>query len=296
MEVMLPESFNRKSMYSFISEIISLDRNPVSEQVIFNFRNLKFIEPVGVTVLSNISQWLNNRGVKVSYRTPKIEAFNQRRALCYLDDSLFFEQHIGSKKREYAAPRATTRPLKSVKVDESYQWFDGIVFWLSGRLGLTTESLANLKMCLKEIFNNINDHSKELLGCAFVQHYPYKNEVSIAISDFGVGIPYNIQALNPSLNDAQCLLKAVEEGYSTKSNPRNRGAGLITLIDNVVKDNKGTVYIHSNHGILECKYKQNEVVKSPLLKRAFYPGTLIEINLRTDNIENVEYEEEEFEW
>ena len=135
------------------------------------------------------------------------------------------------------------------------------------------------------------------MGCAFIQHSPYLNTVTIAISDFGVGIPYNISNMEPSLNDAQCIVKAVEEGYSTWTQPHNRGAGLVTLIDNVVGDNKGTVFIHSNNGVLECNWDdKKQIVMSSRLKNDFYPGTLIEINLRTDNIENVEEDEEDFEW
>lgn len=297
MEVMLPDNFNRDTMYRFISKIIGFDRKPISDTVDFNFSNLKFITPVGITVLSNFHEWLVRRGVSVGYRLPPVEEWDRRKALIYLDDSLFFEQHIGEKRRPYANPRETTQPLTFVEIDESYQWFDKIINWLSIRLKVSRSSLANLKMCLQEIFNNIKDHSSESLGCAFIQHFPYLNTVTIAISDFGVGIPHNISKTQPSLNDAQCIVKATEEGFSTWTHPHNRGAGLVTLIDNVVGDNKGTVFIHSNNGVLECSWDdKNEIVMSSRQKGDFYPGTLIEINLRTENIENVEEDKEEFEW
>lgn len=298
MDVALPANFNRKSMYDFIEQVINSDREPISDHVTIDLCNLDFISPAGITVLSNVQQWLVNRGVKVFYKTPKkTDDIEKRSALCYMDDSLFFEQHIGEKWREYASPRETTQPLTFVEVESSFQWFERIIFWLSHRINVTTESLANIKMCLQEIFNNIRDHSSESLGCAFIQHYPKKNEVTIAISDFGVGIPHNILKVEPNLNDAQCLVQATVEGFSTKSNPQNRGAGLITLIDNVVKDNRGSVFIHSNHGVIDCTCNNNgELIMSPRLKSTLYPGTLIEINLRTDNIENVEKNEEDFEW
>lgn len=296
MEVSLPANLNRKTMYELISQIVDDDREPLSNDIKFLFQDLKFVGPVGVTVLSNFTQWLIKKGVKVAYTTPSMKHFENNVALCYLDDSLYFERYLGQKMREEATPRPTTVPLTLVRVVESYQWFQKIVYWLSARLGVTPESLANLKTCLQEIFNNINDHSTENIGCAFIQHYPQKNTVTIAISDFGVGIPTNIQALHPSLNDAQAIKVATQEGFSTKSTPRNRGAGLITLIDNVVLHNKGSVYIHSNYGILECKNEHGEISMSSRLKRTFYPGTLIEINLKTDTIENIEDDEEDFEW
>ncbi|MFK0524732.1 ATP-binding protein [Paenibacillus illinoisensis] len=297
MEVYLPKNFTRRSMYDIIGQIVNEDRQPISKKVTLNLCELDFIDPAGVTVLSNLQEWLVKKGVEVGYRTPSLEVFKTKTALRYMDDSLFFEQHLGKKIRDDASPRETTQPLTFVEVKDSFQWFERIISWLARRINVTTESLANLKMCLQEIFNNIRDHSSESLGCAFIQHYPNKNEVTIAISDFGVGIPYNISKIRPSLNDAQCISEATIEGFSTKSNPQNRGAGLVTLIDNVVRDNKGTVFIHSNYGVLECKWdNKNDILKSPRLKNTLYPGTLIEINLRTDNIENVENDEEDFEW
>ncbi|WP_315370857.1 ATP-binding protein, partial [Paenibacillus xylanexedens] len=210
MEVMLPDNFNRDTMYRFISKIIGFDKRPISHTFDFDFSNLKFISPVGVTVLSNFHEWLVRRDVTVRYKLPPLEDWDNRKALSYLDDSLYFEQHIGEKRRPNANPRETTQPLTFVEMDESYQWFEKIINWLSIRLKVSRSSLAGLKMCLQEIFMNIKDHSNESLGCAFIQHFPYQNTVTIAISDFGVGIPHTISKTQPSLNDAQCIVKATE--------------------------------------------------------------------------------------
>ncbi|GEB35326.1 hypothetical protein [Brevibacillus parabrevis] len=122
-----------------------------------------------------------------------------------------------------------------------------------------------------------------------------KNEVNIAISDFGIGIPSNVQSVIPGLTDSLAIQKATEQGFSTKSTPGNRGAGLDVLVKNVVKNNQGWVYIHSNHGIVKCKLgHNNDIAMEPSDISGFYPGTLFEIVLRTDTIEHVE--EEEFEW
>ncbi|MEK4880111.1 MULTISPECIES: hypothetical protein [Paenibacillus] len=296
MKVYLPEKMNRATMYNFINEIIDDDRQPKADSFEFMFNTLKFIEPVGVTVLSNITEWLIDKGIDLEYTYPKINYFEKINSMCYLDDSLYFERYLNEKIRPNAEPRPTTIPLTLVTINESYQWFQKVIFWMSGKLGITTESLADYKMCFQEIFNNINDHSTEHIGCAFIQHYPKENKICIAISDFGVGIPYNLQKLHPSLNDAQAIKEAVKQGISTKSTPRNRGAGLDTLIHNVVLNNMGSVYIHSNYGILECKYKNEGIQMSSRLKRVFYPGTLIEINLRTDTIENILNDREDFAW
>jgi len=294
LEVFLPGRFNRASMYQLIGDIIDQDQLPKSEKVILNFSTLGFIEPVGVTVLSNVTEWLLKKGVHLTYRTPS--DLNSRESLRYLDDSLFFRRYVGEKFRPTAKPRNTTIPLELVTYQESYRWFEKILYWLSLKLNVSTRALSTIKVCLQEIFNNINDHSQENIGCVTAQHYPRNNCIVVAISDFGVGIPYNIQKIHPSLSDHLALQKASEEGVSTKSNPQNRGAGLDTLIYNVVKNNQGGVYIHSNSGILNCTYNGAQVGKLPLRADGFYPGTLIEIVFKTDTIGNILDSEEEFEW
>lgn len=292
MIVTIPSKLNSTTMHLLLSKVITPDLVPVDQEIILDFTNLNFIEPVGVTILGNLAQWLMKRNVSVIVQWPT----NYPQAISYLDDSLFFQYYIGKKINQNATQRSTTIPLQFVTYQDSYQWLDNkLVTWLASRLNLTRASLGDIKVCFQEIFNNINDHSRENIGCFFAQHYPNKNTVNIAISDFGIGIPSNVQKFVPGMTDSMAIKKATEQGFSTKSNPGNRGAGLDVLIRNVVKNNQGWVYIHSNHGILECKRgHNNDIVLEPIDIYGFYPGTLFEIVLRTDTIEHLE--EEEFEW
>ncbi|HDR4366585.1 TPA: ATP-binding protein [Bacillus cereus] len=297
MEVFIPKCFNRETMYSLLEEVIDHDLQPKSNQITFNFRPLEFIEPVGVTILGNLIQWLMKQGVKCIIRTPK--KLNDKKAIKYLDDSLFFERYIGHKLREKSNLRDTTIPLTLVKYADSYQFVrQRFAFWLSGRLDVTVESVDGIKISMEEIFNNIKDHAQENTGCIFAQHYPNKdgeNTVHIAISDFGVGIPYNIQRRNPSLNDGEALRLAIKEGVSTGT-PKNRGVGLATIVANIVKNHEGEMYIHSNHGILTCKAGKTDAEIEHETSTSYYPGTLIQIKLKADNIENILLDEEDFEW
>lgn len=301
MEVALPqEGLNRKTMYDFLHTIIDGHGEPRASDIELHFTNIGFVEPVGVTVLSNLTEWLIHKGVKLKYvyPTPTTTGFTQSEPLKYLDDSLYFARYLGGKPlRKYSRVRDTTVPLQVISVAESFQWFERVKNWLAPKIHVTTQSLGDLSMCLQEVFNNIRDHSTKQIGSTFIQHYPRTSTVSIAISDFGVGIPHNIRLREPSLNDAECLLKAIEAKFSTKSTPQNRGVGLDTLIYNTVVNNGGSVYIHSNYGILDCTEGFDGVEKRTRLTDIFYPGTLIQINLRTDTIENIPSDdEEEFEW
>ncbi|HDR7703061.1 TPA: ATP-binding protein [Bacillus cereus] len=298
MEIYIPTRFNRATMYELLDMLIDENLEPRDTTVIFNFQNLQFIEPVGITILGNLFQWLMKNGVECSIRTPSDIQNNY--SLKYLDDSLFFERYIGRKLRTFASPRNTTIPLKLVSYAESYSFLE-LTFsnWLSNRLNVTVESVADIKASLGEIFNNIRDHAQENSGCFFAQHYPNKdgeNTVQIAISDFGVGIPYNIQQQRPSLNDGEALALAVVHGFSTQTTPQNRGAGLAYLLAHVVNNNQGSMYIHSNHGILSCRAGNTAPNVEYEVSTSYYPGTLIELTLKADNIENILPEREDFGW
>ncbi|WP_420974932.1 ATP-binding protein [Bacillus thuringiensis] len=298
MEVLMPRRFSGESMYDVLEKVIDHDLKPKDSEITFNFRTLGFIEPTGITVLGNLFEWLTKNGVKCKLTVPR--KIDDRDAIKYLDDSLFFEQYLGEKLREESCLRQTTMPLNLVKYADSYQFLRmRFSQWLANRLEVTIESVDDIRVSMEEIFNNIKDHAQEESGCIFAQHYPNKdnkNTVHIAISDFGVGIPHNIKQEKPSLNDGEALALAIQEGYSTRSTPRNRGVGLATLVANVVKDNGGEMYIRSNHGILTCKAGKNEVEVEHKIISSYYPGTLIQIKLKADNIENILSDEEDFEW
>lgn len=291
--VNLPKQFTRHTMYKLLNRVIDNDLNPMDNEIIFDFSTLDFIEPAGITILSNLFEWLDKRGVNTMINIP--DSIKNRAPIKFLDDSMFFERYINQNLTANPSIRNTTMPLALVSYENSYQWLDSyFTVWLSRQLNVNQVSVVNIKMCIGEIFNNIKDHAQENIGCVFAQHYPNLNHIKITISDFGIGIPNNIKLLRPSLQDHYAILLATDEGFTTRTSPRNLGAGLHTLIQNVVNDNKGSVHIHSNYGILDCINGYTGLVKVPTLKNAFYPGTFIEIVLRTDTIENIE--EEEFEW
>src|SRR5262249_20316196 len=147
-------------------------------------------------------------------------------------------QHCGEKIRSEASPRSTTRPLMKIAHKDSHHWLDvQLVPWLAGRLNVTQSSLYPLKACVSEIFNNIQDHTRYEIGSIFVQHFPRENRVNSAISDFGIGIPGNVRTRLSGLSDAQAIMKAVEEGFTTKSTPGNKGIGLDYLLKTVVLAN-----------------------------------------------------------
>ncbi len=292
----VPYSFQQGNVCEFIQSILDELGLPKDNEFIFDLTSLSFIRPSGVTIFSNIIEYLQKNNVRVDFVLPKYSGY-QNSPVKFLDDSLFFERYLGKKLFESSHPRSTTVPLKLIGYEQSFFWLENdFIRWLSNRLYLTEASLVNIKLCVIEIFNNIRDHSGENIGCVFAQHFPREHQVKIAISDFGVGIPTHVRQSYPQIEDSQAILKATEEGFTTKSVHTNAGAGLDILISNVVSNNKGGVLIYSHRGQVSCSWSGGRVVKDHRALDGFYPGTFLYITLRTDTIENVVDIAEDFEW
>lgn len=291
----LPAAFNAWTMYDFVGELLNEQRDAKCSKVYFDFNRVTFIEPVGVVVLSNLIEYLKKLGVAVWFKGHK----TRTRCTEFLDDSGFFEQYLKSRIFSGSGLRSTTIPLKLLSQTE----FTGYLYmklmpWIGNEVGLSEESLSALRTSLEEIFHNVDDHSGVGVGCTFAQHYPNKRQIQIAVSDFGAGIPNVVRTKLPKLTDPEALKKACEEGFSTQSNVRNRGAGLPNLMRYVTQRNDGNVLIASGQANLSAAKGLNGTKLTSRSQTGFYPGTLVRVILRTDILEKTtsDAELEPFEW
>lgn len=292
--VFLPYRFTRDAIYQFTGAVVGANGYPVDSDINLDFKNLGYIDGSGLTVLCNTVEWLHSHGVRlaISNHSPDTASIK------YLDDCGFFEHLTGKTLRPHARLRQTTLPFARVEHAEAHGWLEAnFTPWLSGILAVRPGAVGSVRTCMKEIFNNILDHSTQSIGFVHCQHYPKPKLVGVTVSDFGKGIPRNIRTLSPNLTDAEAILKATEEGFTTKSNPRNMGVGLDFLIENVI-GNGGNVSIYSYMGSVHCYRDDNgEAIREPRTGNGYYPGTLVDITLRTDCfVGDDEEEEEEIEW
>lgn len=292
-EVALRGALDASTLMTLVRDFWTDCNGHLPEEVMINFGRLTFIRPVGVTFLSNFIDWLRSRGSSV--RLTNLQRYSA--PISYLDDSLFFEKHLGQKLCKYSRPRNTTLPLVHVAHEHSHDWLRSTMIpWLARKLETTRASLHPLQSCISEIFNNTKDHSTKNIASIFVQHFPRENSVSISIADFGVGIPHTVRRVQPWLNDNQAILKAVERGFSSKTTAGNQGVGLDELLNSVVLFNRGDVDILSLNGHVSFYNRRNAIKTRALRSSGFCPGTTIAITLRTDTIEYVDEEPEELEW
>jgi hypothetical protein len=290
--VLVPSYLNRKSMYELIGSTMSAWRSNNS-RVIFDLKKLYFAEPDGVTIFCNLIEWLKKRGSEVHFSLPA----QLSDAIRYLDDCGFFSIYMGRRINPFGRCRATTVPIQRIECPKAHGWIDlEIGPWLAANSGLSKSSLGELLGSILELMHNIRDHSQEQLGCAHVQWYPNERRIRMSISDFGVGIPYEMRRAFPGVDDAEAIEKATVEGVSSKLGTRNRGAGLAYLIDNIVGNNKGWVGIHSGFGRLSCSNKNGTIEKVRSGSTEAYPGTLVSIDVTTIRIPDAGNARESLEW
>ncbi|MDC7690313.1 ATP-binding protein [Vogesella indigofera] len=288
--ILLPKRINLVSIDDITRQTIGDNLKPLHRTIEYGFENVDFIDSTGITVFANLIEWCATHGVNQSFLIP--EKTND--AIKFLDDSLFFKKYTTKKIYNHSTPRETTVPLQMVKHAESHAWIENnCVDWLSRRLHISRKSLVELSVCLKEIFNNIKDHSAVDTGCIFIQHHPKLNKVKISISDFGIGIPSNVRRVIDIESDGKAILKAMEEGFTTRTTNRNRGVGL-HLLQQTVVNNGGTLTIRSGKGKVFSSRDGSRDYSSQ--NAHHYPGTALEIELYTNHFDITLADEEDFSW
>jgi anti-sigma regulatory factor (Ser/Thr protein kinase)/anti-anti-sigma regulatory factor len=295
LEVVLPARLTRETMYPFFERPLDENADARCNRVRFDFSKLTWIDPVGIVILSNLFEYLNRIGA--SYVLANFD--RNVEVIRYLDDSGFFKQYVGKEVFPASAVRATTIPLMLVKKERVYEFLDNkLMPWLGYKVQMQHASLATIRMCLDEVFMNIDHHSGVKIGCCFAQHFPRESRIHVAISDFGLGIPNVVRRVNQQIDDKTALWQACQEGFSTKSNVRNRGAGIPNLMRYVTMRNKGTVLIDSGRASISGVFGRDGFKLTAKSASGHYPGTLVSVLLRTDTLERVaeDVEPEEFSW
>lgn len=293
--VKLPNKFNGDTMYPFIRTAVNEQGDAACTEITFDFSELDFIEPIAVVVLSNLIEYFLKIGVRTQFSGHSFLS----KGVVYLDDSGFFRHYLKKALRPHAELRETTLPLQLVANARAIPYlYEDMMPWLSRRLMTTAIALGTIRVCLQEIFHNISDHSGVNVGCVYAQHFPQKKEIHVAISDFGLGIPANVKKVRPDASASEALSLAVQEGFTTKSNVKNRGAGLAILMRYVTLKNKGAVFITSGNAYVSAVPMGESTKITSRARSVSYPGTLIHVILKTDSLQTLyrDIEPEEFSW
>ena len=271
-----------------VAAVLDPSGEPAAHTILFDFSGVTSVQPDGLVTLCTVVGRLRARGGYVEFRADD----SSSRAMRYLRDAGFFALYGAEDRFPTGDLRKTTFPIALAGHTQRFDLLDnGLLPWLASRANAGAEPLADLKGQLLEIFNNIHDHSGEKTGCFFAQHYPHwggadspqgLGAIHVGASDFGIGIPASVRGVRPDLpSDIDCLVLACQDGFSARTTPRNRGAGLAHLVRNVVDRYIGEMVLVSGRAWLRFRHADvGHRVRTGALEAPF-PGTLIRLVIPT---------------
>lgn len=289
--VQLPSKLLVTNILAHMDGKLSFEGKDLPKEVTFDFSQIRSARPTGIVFLHNMTRHLRAAGCAVKYVGYDRESSH---AMRFLDNIGFFEDHLGARQFQGSALQSTSCRLIEIHQNDCHAWASfTFIPWLSECSGIPVDNLSEIQMCVKEIFNNIQDHAGLEVGSVFAQWYPKRAVVDIAIADFGRGIPANVNRFFPDLSSSECVMKAFEHGFTTKGHPANQGAGLYWLKQNIVESLQGSINVISGGAVVRCNPADG--FKEGRLRNGNhgYVGTLINLNLPTQKIERQENEIEE---
>lgn len=298
--VTLPPTFSMHTMYSIINDL--LDSGPSCRHglVVLDFKKLQRIKVGGVAVLCNLIQATERAGGLVSLKNHESCPASE-----YLRESGFLAMY-GHEPHDRRVTQTNFSPLQKVEYSRSHSYITSqLIPWMSWILGVSDAALASIQGCLSEIFNNLIDHSTVDIACCCAEFDEQQRVLTICITDFGVGIPSNVrkyeQLLGPSQlrSDEKAIAWACQEGYTTRTTPRNMGVGLYYLLKQVCGKNQGGVKILSGKGGVHGTHNPSSRSKLKLTLDSAgisYPGTLFYISIHVDKFKPDHVVEEVFSW
>lgn len=293
-KIYIPRNMNDSALGVVLSRLVKATEAG-NRYIVMDFSQLVFCDPVGVAALANYIAYFQSAGVEFKFRNHDVRSDANK----YLDDAGFFEEFLGNRAFEDSGLRNTTIPFKCFDKNNYIGYlYERLAPWIAQEVNLSSDTMESIRACLEEVFHNIEFHSKAAKGFTIAQHYPKKSVIKIAITDFGIGIPTQVRSLLPELNDPDAIVKACEEGFTTKSNVKNRGVGLALLVKYVVARNGGTVDIRSGLGVVKIAKNAKGAHLNAMKSDWPYPGTMVNVTLRTDTLEELDSEvvPEVFKW
>lgn len=289
--VLLSRRSTRQGFFQLIKAVLDENMDARCSHIEFNFSQVEALGIRAIAVLSNLIELLRKAKVEVTFLH-----YERCQAAEFLHRTGFHSRYLAQASSNRTATTRHMLPLALVDYAGSHAFIENrIVPWMEAAVDAPEGALASINVCLKEIFNNIIDHSTVDVGCSIACFDEEKGRIEVCASDFGIGIPRNVRTKIPELDDRQAVERACEEGFTTKSTPRNRGAGLHILMQNIVELNKGQVLLYSGHGSIRRSKLNGETEHVSVRTPTAYPGTLVYMTLDANTI-HIEETQEEFEW
>lgn len=268
----------------FVNQSLDLDFDSF-DAIVFDFGRRTFLETDDIVLLACLIEhfYLKNKSISFTGGSEKLNAHLDR-----IKFKNYWKTGFARDRFTFTQNQTTFCLWKISKIMMSSYSMHAQNYY--GRTSFKGKDLSPLAMNLDEVFNNIFDHSQSLVdGYIITQYFPRAKKLSFSVCDLGVGIPYSVNSYlkeqnKPTLPDEDAISKSLEQGFTVKSTPRNRGFGLNNILE-LTESSNGYLRITSNSGHFEKRAGNNSANFNIGIN---LKGTLVRVDIDTTTIEELE--------
>lgn len=239
----------------------------VGKHVVFSFDEKirpGSLEPLHLVTFACIIHFLISKGHIVKLSRSNVDVFE------YIYNDLGFHEYWRGNKNHISAKKSTNIfNLWRILETEKDLYARHIEQYLKTRY-FQGKDTSIISLTLTEAFYNVFDHAKAEGNAFLILKYNEDTHIlSVAIADFGIGIPTSVRKFDSSFTcDKDALEASVMDNFTSRSTTHNKGMGL-----GIILSNADSIRIFSNHA-LAVKRSDSSPMQfyEPGL---FFPGTLI---------------------
>lgn len=234
------------------------------------------IEPVHLVTLACMIQFLDDKGhiVLIGKSNPTLYDY-------IMEELNFSEYWKGGKNHVEAKDSDNIFNLWRI-IDTEKDLYAANVATYFNRTYFKDKDLSALSVSLVEAFYNVFDHAQANKNAFLLLRFdPEKQQLQVAISDFGIGIVNSVRRFNPSVasSDPEAIQWAMRDHSTVKSTSHNKGLGMGNIL--AIADE---ARIFSGNGLIVMR---NENTRAFTVNFTF-PGTLIYMNVNLASFDDIE--------
>lgn len=273
---------------------VSATTGTLPTQVLVRLGDCQTLKPYHVCALACLLEEYHLEGVPIAFeRADNVPCR-------YLTDIGFFSywQPHTNRSAFFQTGDPTTLNLWLVTPDRIDAYISNVQAYLDINFPIRKD-LTVIGTCFGELFNNIFDHAyavnaTQRIAYALTQYYPNSHRLFLTVCDFGRGITRSVndylrQQGHEELPPTQAVEKALEDNFSARSRPHNRGRGLATL-KSIVASLGGRLIILTDHALYQYLGNLGTEQTADYAERLF-PGTTVTVVLDTQRFEAADAEQ-----
>lgn len=269
---------NEYQAYEFFSKAYGIVADFTGEIIYFDFKNTTNVMGNLTAVMAALIESIKRRNKKVTFKN-----VSSHLRILWETNNFLKHYHLSKNLSEEDLNIIPFRVFESQE-DECFATYlnDCVIPKLDPLM--TDEQKKVLKLCLHEIFQNINIHAggSDIFVCG--QYFPEDKNVTFTLADLGKTIGENVRSRYfDEITDLDAILWATEYGNTTKVD-ESGGLGL-DLLRKFMKE-KGEIQILSGKGF----WLENSLEKDTYQRtmKQYYQGTIVTIQTQ---INGLKYEE-----